>query len=527
MRRTIIWLVALLAALAVGWLIWRGPAPPAPNPPASGGRMVNGSDVASGSSAVPENVLSGSDAAPDPEQPYDTPPPSVSAALESLADLPPLRSGTLGFYLAKLDAADQPLLTRDAARSFIPASTLKVITTGAALYLLGPDFRFETQLRHAPATGDVILRGGGDPSLGRNGEVDDLFNGWLDRLRRAGVREITGCVLADESAWETQEIPDGWTWADIGNYFAPFLTPLAFRDNEFRLWFQLGSSVGETAEFLDAEPWPRGLRFVNEMRTGPPGSGDNGYLYGGPGTDCHILRGTLPLDDGRFFSIRGALPDPALFCAQEFTDWLQLREVPVHGAATTTRRLNRAHPAPWDATTNLLASHHSAPLRELIIPINHRSLNLDCECLLRTLGNGRAANGLERILQLLEEHRLPQNGFQQTDGCGLARLNMITPELLARAVALFVNGEYGEAFLDSLPVAGESGTVRKIALDGDASGRLHVKSGHIERVKCYTGVVDAISGQRFVFAVMANNYHGESSPISEGIATLFDAMVGM
>jgi len=314
------------------------------------------------------------------DRPTKTPPraPAVERALQGFAALPAMTSGTLGFYLAPLEKPAQPLAAMQAQKSFIPASTLKTLTTGVALEKLGADHRFQTQLLAHEGAGqtNLIIRGGGDPSLARDG-WEELFGKWTDALRAAGAREITGRVIADESAWETQEFPDGWPWRDLGNYFAPPLSPLAFHDNEFRLVFGVSGRPGERAPFLYADPWPAGLHFVDEMRLGPAAAGDNGYVYGGRRPDVYYLRGTLPAGEGEFF-IRRALPDPALFCAQKFTEWLMRHEIPVHQPAETTRRLN--HQLPLDFTKpagKLISTHESAPLGELTIRINHLSLNLD------------------------------------------------------------------------------------------------------------------------------------------------------
>ena len=472
----------------------------------------------------------------------------ISEGLDKLAAIPGMRSGTLGFYLAALERPHEPILDRASRQSFIPASTLKVLTTGCALDILGPEHRFETVLFFDKLNGDLRLRGAGDPSLGRRG-WDALFDEWIEALRAAGIHEIRGRVIADETEWETQELGDHWTWLDIGNYYAPVLTPLSFHDNEFRLFFKLGRRVGDRAEFVDAEPWPAGLRFVDEMRTGPAGSGDNGYLFGGPGTNVYTLRGTLPLD-GDTFSIRGALPDPALFCADRFTEWLQHRDIPVHGAPTTTRRLAAAGssqpvivppasrgrdsrskaiptPRPMAGPPAPVARHQSAPLGELVISINHRSLNLDCECLLRAIGDGRASTGIDRIRDQLAARELPLDGFRQFDGSGLSRVNMITPELLARATAAFCTGPHGELFLDSLPIAGESGTLTKVADGTRAHGRIRAKSGHVERVKCYTGIVETIGESDLVFAIMINNHDGHADAISDAVDVIFEKLAAI
>lgn len=459
-----------------------------------------------------------------PSAPALTPVERVQQAVEALAKRPSVVTGTVGFYLAPLTDHGTPLATRDAQQSFITASTMKTLTTGSALELLGPDFRFRTELRYDPSTGDLLLRGAGDPSLGRP-EWEPLFATWTEALRAAGIREIWGRVIADESAWESQAVPNGWTWIDLGNYYAPPLTPLCFHNNETAVFFRLNGRPGAPAGFYDCDPWPEGLRFIDEVLIGVPGSGDNAYAYGAPGSTRYYLRGTLATDAGRD-AIRVALPDPALFAVQRFTAWLRAHEIPVHRAPTTTRRLAWEEPdwqPPPTERLSLLAVHESDPLPELLIPINHLSLNLDCECLLRTIGDGSAQRGLARLREHLRQKGLPLAGYEQTDGSGLSRTNMITPELLARANASFLTGPHGTLYRASLPVVGESrSTLRRIQTSGQAE--IRAKSGSVERVKAYTGVVTAADGSEYVFAIMVNNYQGPYSRISAEVGAVFEAL---
>ncbi len=439
----------------------------------------------------------------------------VRRAVAALAAAPGVRTGTLGFYVAPLAAADLPMVQRSARQSFITASTMKTMTTGVALEVLGPEFRYETRVEWGAATGDVVIRGAGDPSLGRGG-WDDLFAEWLDGLRAAGVGEVRGRVLADETAWEARELPGGWAWLDIGNYYAPPLTPLAFHNNEFRLWYRLTGEPDEPAELYDVEPWPAGLRIVNHLRIGGLGTGDEAYVSGGPGAVQYAVHGTLAADAGKEF-IRAALPDPAYFCVREFTEFLQRHGVPVHGEAATTRRLVAAG-EPWaGASGRVVAVHRSAPLRDLLVPIHHRSLNLDCECLLRTLGGGRAAAGLAAIRDHLAQRALPLAGYEQTDGSGLSRTNMITPELLTRANAAVLNGAQGREFLDSWPV------LRAPRRPGGAL--IQAKNGSIERVRAWTGHIECGDGRRYVFSLLVNNYDGDyARDVAPAVAAVIEAM---
>ena len=437
---------------------------------------------------------------------------ALAESLRLLTENPIVRSGTVGFFLAPLTHSHLPLLQQNPHQSFIPASALKTLTTGSALALLGPDFTFDTHLFYLPDSGDLLVQGAGDPSLGRP-HWNALFDHWTLALRAAHISEITGRILADESAWEDQELPPDWTWIDIGNYYAPPLTPLSFHDNAFRLHFHLQGNPGDPAAFYDADPWPANLDITDRIRIGTPGSGDQALAVGAPGSRRLILRGSLAPDAGKS-SIRAALPDPALFCVQQLTDWLNARQIPVHGTPATTRSL----PAPdaADAPKRLLiATHHSPPLRDLLFPIHQRSLNLDCECLLRTLGQGQAHRGLLRIRQLLADCGLPLPGYQQTDGSGLSRTNMITPALLARANAAFLTSPTAALFQDSLP----------LLLSDPAP--IRAKNGSIHRVRTFTGLVSPAASPPACFALLINNYDGPTADLAPLLDAFFEALANL
>ena len=165
----------------------------------------------------------------------------------------------------------------------------------------------------------------------------------------------------------------------------------------------------------------------------------------------------------------------------------------------------------------VVAVHRSAPLRDLLVPIHHRSLNLDCECLLRTLGGGRAAAGLAAIRDHLAQRALPLAGYEQTDGSGLSRTNMITPELLTRANAAVLNGAQGREFLDSWPV------LRAPRRPGGAL--IQAKNGSIERVRAWTGHIECGDGRRYIFSLLVNNYDGDyERDVAPAVAAVIEAM---
>ncbi|MCB1094862.1 MAG: D-alanyl-D-alanine carboxypeptidase/D-alanyl-D-alanine-endopeptidase [Verrucomicrobiae bacterium] len=465
----------------------------------------------------------------------------VAAAVEKLGAQPGTQAGMVGFSLRFLEAPTEgaapgipvPLLAVNGGKSLLPASTLKTITTGCALEILGVDYQFATVLQHdgtidpdtGTLSGNVYVRGSGDPTLAQDGWLG-LFEEWRGAIEATGIKSINGAVVGDDSAFSTQAVSGGWAWDDIGNYYAPPVTGLNFHHNTFFVSFQPGA-VGSIAKLVSTSPTMPSLKFVNEMRTGAAGSGDQGYVYGAPYAETYFLRGSIPKQSS-IFSIKAAIPDPAYFCAVRLDAFLKAKGIIVKGEPTTTRR------GAFDATGTRvdLHSHLAEPLGDLIRPVNHESLNLDVEALLKAIGSkasgdGSTVAGATAVTAFLKSRGIDTTGFDMVDGCGLSRGNAVTPNQLTAALTLFQNLPGAEKFRASLPVAGRSGTLKSIGGGTSAEGRIHAKSGTVSRVKCYAGYVDCRSGKKAAFAIMVHQFTGEYAAIKSGITSIMARLAEM
>ncbi|MDA0811629.1 MAG: D-alanyl-D-alanine carboxypeptidase/D-alanyl-D-alanine-endopeptidase [Verrucomicrobia bacterium] len=463
----------------------------------------------------------------------------VVATVDELAAQSGTQSGLVGFSLRLLQGPAEasgiaaPLVAVNGGKSLLPASTLKIITTGCALEILGKDYRFATILQHDGAidaatgtlSGNIFVRGSGDPTLAQDGWLG-LFAEWHGVLQAAGIKAIDGAVIGDDSAFSTQAISGGWAWDDIGNYYAPPVTGLNFHHNTFFVSFQPGT-VGSIAKLVSTSPTIPSLEFVNEMRTGEADSGDQGYVYGAPYAETYVLRGSVPKQSGTF-SIKAAIPDPAYFCAVRLDAFLKAKGIIAKVEPTTARRGN------FEArgTRVDLHSHLAEPLGDLIRPINHESLNLDAEALLNAIGSkasgdGSTVAGAKAVTAFLNANGIDTTGFDMVDGCGLARGNAVTPNQLTAALAMFQNLSGAEKFRASLPVAGRSGTLKSIGGGTSAEGRIHAKSGTVNRVKSYAGYVDCRSGKKAAFAIMVHQYTGEYAPIKSSILSIMARLAEM
>ena len=175
-----------------------------------------------------------------------------------------------------------------------PASNLKLLTTAVALDMLGGDYQINTDLEYdgqinskGELNGNLYIRGEGDPTLGSSemegvARYDSLFRIWVEQIKAKGIIKITGNIIGDDSYFDYMPLPGGWAWDDIGNYYAAGTSGLCINENLYYLYFKPADSVGEKAEVIRTEPQLANLSFINHMKTGKKGSGDNGYIYAAP-----------------------------------------------------------------------------------------------------------------------------------------------------------------------------------------------------------------------------------------------------
>lgn len=445
------------------------------------------------------------------------------------------KMATIGFCVIPLDADDPSAAAGgyNEDKALVPASTMKAITTATALETLGPDYRFRTELQHTGSIaadgalqGDVIVKGGGDPNLGAS-QIVNTFTKWRNALSEAGIRKIEGRIIGDASIFGTKLIPDSWQWNDFGNYYGAGACGLTFHQNQFFCRFQT-AAVGEPAKLVGTDPRLPSIQFINEMRTGAPGSGDQGYIYGFPYSKVYYLRGTVPAGSG-YFTIKGSLPDPAFFCARAFTKHLRQRDFPVEGEPTTERLLEiEGRRIPEDR--KLLLTEESDPLSAIARVTNFKSNNLMAECIHRAIGLESAGEGTtiaasEAVLSHWEKRGIDKTGFFMDDGCGLARANTVTARQLAEILFYTSKSDTGEVFYSTLPAAGQSGTLRSIGRGSPSEGRVRAKSGTLDRIKNYCGYINANSGKRYAFALLINHYDAELWIVKSRIVRIWNQLV--
>ncbi|MDR1938075.1 MAG: D-alanyl-D-alanine carboxypeptidase/D-alanyl-D-alanine-endopeptidase, partial [Tannerellaceae bacterium] len=308
-----------------------------------------------------------------------------------------MKGASVSFMAKEVNTGDV-LYSHDTDRELTPASVLKLVTTSAALELLGAEYRFATTLEYdgqitdSILKGNLYIKGSGDPTLGsshfaadRNSYTPDrntFIPQWIAALGKMGIRRITGSVIADESVFDTEGVSMKWISEDLGSYYGAGCYGLSVFDNLYRLYVNTGAP-GSRPEIVSCVPPMPSLRFHNYL-TAAPAATDSSYIIGAPFSGERYLYGVVPANEKRFM-LRGDIPDPPLFLAQYLHACLQREGIGVEGTATCFRLLQEENKKP-EEERKVLATTYSPTLREIVAVTNKRSHNLYAEALLKVLG---------------------------------------------------------------------------------------------------------------------------------------------
>ncbi|MEZ0542787.1 D-alanyl-D-alanine carboxypeptidase/D-alanyl-D-alanine endopeptidase [Fibrella arboris] len=444
--------------------------------------------------------------------------------------------------------------------SLSTASTLKLVSTATALATLGGAYSYTTTLEYdgvikdSTLQGNLYLRGTGDPSLGSGRFAgypawSALLKDIAGRVRQAGIRRIDGAVLGDASFFNDQPVPDSWPFSDLGNYYGAGLFGLNFNENLYRVYFKSGPAPGAPAPVVRTDPAMPFLAFTNQVTIGPANSGDEVNIYGAPFQQAATLAGTIPANSNEF-AVKGAIPDPAFFTAYAITEQLRRDSIRVTGSAAAYR-LGTLLSGTYSTSAmgagignkplgnktiarTEIARYVSPPLSDLVRETNFQSINLYAEALMRSAARQLKQaptswpESISAITGFWKSKGLDLAGFRPRDGSGLSTTgSMSTDNLTAILAAMTREGAY-PAFYASIPVVGQTGTVRGLAKNTKAAGNVRAKSGTIEGVRAYAGYFTATDGTLMCFSLMINKYaEGKYAALTPQIERLFVLLVSL
>ena len=459
--------------------------------------------------------------------------------LEKFAADPSLGNASWGF-LATDARTGKELFAYNPDLALIPASTQKIVTTSTSLALLGGKYQFETllqydgQINDNTLNGNLIILGSGDPSLGSTTMHDSLsmerlFSSWYTDMRKAGILNIEGNIIADGSCFDDHMVPPKWFWEDIGNYYGAGAHGLTINENMYTVFFSPGNREGAAAEVIRTEPPVPGMDYINNVATGPLRSGDQVYIYGSPYGNVRWLTGTVPLGENNF-AVRGSMPDPGLFLASAFQKFLENQGMQINGKAYTHRDSQQVS----TKTSRLTISRwHSPELADITSRTNLNSVNTYAENLIKTMGKelsgkGTYPGGAEVISSFWNNKGLDTKGLRIHDGSGLSPFNNITVRQLTHMLTFIASDDVlFQSVISGFPVAGRSGSLSGLFRGTASEGTLQAKSGFLSNVRAYSGYTYCRNGNLIAFTIIVNNYSGSALQMRTRMVNLMDALTNI
>ncbi len=440
----------------------------------------------------------------------------LAARVAEVADDPRWRRARLGILAVDGESGDT-LYALEAGTTMAPASNLKILTTAAALHLLGPDYRWMTWVTtEAPITegvvqGDLLLYGTGDPSLDPGtARAPGAFDELAAELVARGVRRVEGRVVGDGSYFSGPLRRDEWDPRDLNDWFTAASPALSYNENVVQLRVE-ASSAG-ASPVVHTNPPHGGVAVDNQALTVPARpDGQIHMLRDDPDEPIRIV-GEIARG-GRDVYRTMTVQDPALFAAHGFQAALERAGIVVTGTPTSIR--DRADSPLSSARVftsgshRVLARHRSAPLIDALAVVNLESHNLYADLVLKTLGRviegeGSFAAGARVVERFaVEEVGVAEGSLHILDGSGLAAENLVTPNALVAVLRHVLSSPYGGPFLETLP---EAGTRQLRRMTRTAAARnLRAKTGTISGVSALSGLVYSADGRPIVFSIIGND----------------------
>ncbi|MBT4036214.1 MAG: D-alanyl-D-alanine carboxypeptidase/D-alanyl-D-alanine-endopeptidase [Candidatus Marinimicrobia bacterium] len=433
----------------------------------------------------------------------------------------------MGWWGVKVQYANtgEVIYERNSDRMFTPASNMKMYTTAAALCLLGPQYRYETDfvtngsIDKGVLNGDLIIRGSGDPTWSRrfyDENYDSVMVRFVDSLKAKGITEINGNIVGDDNVFDDVPLGDGWSWGYEHHWYAAQISGLSYSENiiDFTLTPDINNIGGPV--IIEFHPQTSYLNLRNDLitvshkttqgwRHGRIRETNNGWFEG----EYSISDGTQEEDL--------TINNPTLFTVFALKKHLIDKDINVVGEPVDVDDLPDA--IDYEQTSTLF-TYFSHPMSSIIKGVNRRSINFIAEQVHKTLGKefgakGSADEGGKIQIALFDSLGMDTKNLHIRDGSGLSNYNLVSPNTTTSLLQMMWNHPYRSYYLESFSLTGVSGATRKRLRGTSAEGNVRTKTGTIAKVRTLSGYTWTQSGEPIIFSILVNHHVVPNSQVNQ------------
>ena len=387
--------------------------------------------------------------------------------------------------------------------SLIPASTTKLLTTETAMSILGKDFQWTTQLEYSGEidengvlNGNLYIIGSGDPSLGTGragaSSYGTLINDFSSAIKNLNIKQIKGDIILKTAVFKNNKntlLPANIVWKGDTHYYLPVGST---NDTDPRQEKLLGNKKMEQQKFVYHSPYNNQLVYTEHF---------NGY------------------------SLNTKLPDATYYLANNLKTNLLKNGITIEGKVIDQSNSNiQLEPR------KKLMKYTSPKLVDIVYFINQTSNNAMSEALLKTTGFYEKGDfsldtGRAIVNKHLTKRTFDFDGFHFADGSGLSRSNVVTPISQVKFLSALMEEKHFDAYFKSLPIAGQTGTLKSMFINSESNGQVFAKTGTLNKVKTLAGYVKTKSGKLLTFSLLINNYNGSVAQVKQKMETILAPII--
>lgn len=436
----------------------------------------------------------------------------LDLALDSIIGNAPLGNGKAAIHIIDLDTGRE-LGEYQSNELMIPASNMKLLSSGAALLVLGEDFEYRTtfDIHETPTGRALIIRGSGDPSLGdpaifedehQTLTHDELFDTLAQTLKDRGIDSINE-IIVDDRVFDRIWTHPNWPLDQLNRWYCAEVGGLNFQTNVIKM-YPIPGSLGGTP-LLEMQPDLPWIDVQVKAKTVTKGR-DSAWVARPTPANKFTLYGNVR---GKT-EIPVSIHEPSRFAGGVFAFALSERGIKINTSGYIDEAVRLADPSDeWDSTPIVAIS---TPISDVLNRTNTDSYNLYAEALLKRIGHeitgdpGSWENGASVVRLLLSQH-VNATAAQDTivaDGSGMSRENKVSTKTLTSWLKVLASQDSWDTFQNSLAVPGE-GTLKRRFTDAKLKSNLYAKSGYINGVYALSGVLEHPSGRRAAFSIILNN----------------------